>query len=569
MESVAFALWQRNRIGLWIVLGYWAAFSASLGLFGRRASAEALAIGILFVLLSYLFLVAVFIHQDSDVAAARSSYPSYMFTLPVKTSRLVLVPMILGTVIVFAFCFVLAASARHSGANIPLFWPAALATTFIAALQAIFWFPWGVPYAKLVLTMAVIALLSTGTGVALNASVPEWAICSALSAIAGASYMTAYLGVARARRGENRDIVSIRESARVRRPVKAKAAFRSATQAQVWYELRQHGILLPAIAAILCGLFYIPTVWDTTISPIYGLGPDAEGKVPLISTYVMAYYPALLMLLPCAAWVIGCGLKRSDVKRGDRTFQLFYGTRPMSDADLVGAKLKATAISTLCAWAIVLVFSLPILNMRGGSMNIRTNMFLSQDDRIHSVLAPFLDRQVLLLGFSAVLLLALMTWRNYAIGFWTELSGKLWLRYAYPIAFGIGYALIVVWGTQRSPDGGHSTATMFETIFIGIWIALLAKLAISVWLVVKEKRTGLLRPSALAWSGAFFVTGAAVFVATLLLLSQSLRQSMVSAQIGSPLVVDSTAIALFLLWTPLTRILAAPLMLSINRHRSR
>ncbi len=568
MRSVSFALWQRNRIGLWIVLGYWAAFSAMVGLFGQRFRVEVLAIGILFVLLSYLFLVAVFIHQDSDVAAARSSYPSYMFTLPVKTSRLVITPMVLGTLSAFAFCFVLAVSARRAGAGIDLLWPAMLGTTFIAALQAIFWFPWGIPYAKLVLTMAVIAGLGIGVGMAISANIPEWGICLGLASVIAGSYGTAYLGVIKARRGDSREIVALPGATQAKRPVKEKAPFRSAHQAQRWYELRQHGFLLPAVATILMGLFYVPTVWDTTLSPISGIAPNGDGVVPIIPTYVMTYYPVLLFLIPCVSWVIGCGLKRSDVKRGDRTFQLFYGTRPMSDADMVGTKLKAMAISTLWAWAIVLLLSLPILNMRGGHIDVRRELLLPEEGTVRSVLVPFVDRQVATIVIATILLLAAMTWRNYVIGFWTELSGKLWLRYAYPVSFGIGYALIIVWASQKSPDGGHSVQALIQFLVTCIWIALAVKLAVSAWLAVQQYRMRLLRLSALAWSSGLFLVGVAGFVWALMLLSQTFRQTLVSSEIASAAVVDSSAVALFVLWTPLGRLLVAPLMLSINRHRS-
>lgn len=570
MQGVTYALWQRNRIGLWLILGYTVAFSASLVLAGGRRNDGLLALGVLVLLLSYLFLVAVFIHQDSDVGAARSSYPSYMFTLPVKTSRLVLVPMMLATVTVFAFAFLLTLSARSAGASISLFWPSALATTFVAVLQAIFWFPWGIPYTKLILTLTAIPLLATGVGMATNANAPEWSICLGLATMIALSYQTAYIGVGRARRGDSREIGSTRAAQSVARPVKQKAPFRSAGQAQRWYELRQHGVVLPAVAALLTGLFYVPMVWNTTLSPVPGIGPNADGIVATIPTYVSVYYPVLLFLVPCASWIIGCGLKRSDVKRGDRTFQLFYGTRPMSDADMIGAKLKATAISTLWAWGIVLLLSLPILTMGGATMDVRRELVFPDQIPLFALLPRYVDGRAVLLGGVFVALLAVMTWRNYVIGFWTELSGKLWLRYAYPISFGIGYALLVVWGAQTSPRDGRASAWFtFAAFVIAVWIALTAKFLTAIWLAVTEYRRGILKPCALAWSAATFVVGCAAFVGMGALLSVPLREGLVGGQVASPIVIDSTAFALLVLWTPLNRILAAPIMLSINRHRNR
>lgn len=570
IQGVTYALWQRNRIGLWIIFGYTATFCVTLIAAGDRRNDGLLAVGILFLLLSYLFLVAVFIHQDSDVGAARSSYPSYMFTLPIKTSRLVLAPMLLGTITVFAFAFVLTLAARSSGAPISLFWPAALATTFVAVLQATFWFPWGIPYAKLVLTLAAIPLLATAVGMANNAKAPEWSICIGLAAVIALSYGTAYVGVARARRGDSREIGSSRAAKADAQPVKQKAPFRSAGQAQRWYELRQHGVVLPAVAALMSGLFYVPMVWNTTLSPISGIAPNANGLVPTIPTYVSIYYPVLLFFIPCASWVIGCGLKRSDVKRGDRTFQLFYGTRPMSDADMIGAKLKATAISTLWAWGIVLLLSLPILKMEGGTMDVRRELVLPEQIPLFALLPRYVDGRAMLLAGIFVALLAVMTWRNYVIGFWTELSGKLWLRYAYPISFGVGYALIVMWGTQTSPSSSsRSPWFTFGAFVAAVWIALAAKFLTAIWLTATEYRRRILKPRAVAWSAATFVVGCGAFVGMGLLLSGPLRESFVGAQIASPLVIDSTAIALFVLWTPLSRILAAPIMLSINRHRNR
>src|SRR5579862_4329050 len=280
-----------------------------------------------------------------------------MLTLPVRTSQLVIWPMLLGTAVVFSFFGLLALAVRYGGVTeIPQFWPPMLGAALLAVLQAIFWYPLGIPYSKLVLTFLAVPGLATAVAYANVYKVPEREICAGLGLVIVASALVAWSGVSRARRGDVHILDFDRPSEDTAAMVMPDARpCRTVGMAQAWYEWRLHGIVLPVIAVFLFALFCVPMAWDDTYTPLWMLGPNSRQMLATAPTYLYSYLPVLLVMVPLAAWVIGCGAKRSDIRRSDQTFHLFFSTRPLSDGALVAQKLWAAALSTAAAWAVTLV----------------------------------------------------------------------------------------------------------------------------------------------------------------------------------------------------------------------
>lgn len=584
-RGIAWSLWQRYHVVLVIVLGVMSTFATTIARLGvEKTPPVVLVLGVMLLVFGYLALIGVFIHPDADVGTGGSSYPVHMFTLPVRTGQLVLWPMFLGVSTVFGSGFLLSLAARYAGSTIPLYWPAALAAAILAVLQTIFWYPLGIPYSKLCLTLIAIPALAVGVGYANACDLAESRLCLGLGAVVVVAACAAYVGLGRARCGDVRILdfdrpASATPETRVRRP------FASATRAQAWYEWRLHGIVLPLLVAFLFGLFCIPLVWSDSYSPVTILPPSPNGFLPTIPTYAAAYYPVLLGLVPLAAWVIGCGARRSDVKRGDRTFHLFFATRPVSDGSLVARKLWSALRSSATAWFVLLALSLSLAAMQGGFQNLAGDEVASASQRtpVLVALAPYLDLDNLLRAGAMLVLLFALTWRNYAVGFWTELSGKVWLRYGYPAACVVAFTSFVV--IQGSSEELRHWLTLPHVASI-LWLLVFAKLATAGVLATYLRRIGCLGPGTIGRSAAMYIAGGGTMVWIALFLSDGIRRNMYESQqartifengrlmnapladVASSQMIAGIVVALVILWTPLVRILAAPAMLHLNRHRA-
>lgn len=569
----------RNRIALASMGGFLALFVATIAVIGaHKLSPAFLAVGMLGVVLSYLLLLAIFIYQDADVGTASSAYPSHMFTLPVRTSKLVFVPMMLGTAVTFGVSFLLVVSVRHGGAEIALFWPATLIATILALLQAIFWSSWGVPYAKLLLTLISLPALGIAVSTRIAAHMSEPQLCAEMVAVIAICYGVAYVGVARARSGGAVRQFSLKASnssepsphtvtfqqARQKRP------FRSAAAAQLWYEWRLHGMVLPVISVLLVGLFYLLFLsygLGDTLSPVPFVEPNKDGFVPTISTFVTIYYLPLLMLIPFVSWVVGCGARRNDLKRGDRTFQLFYGTRPMSDVALVNAKLKGAAVSVIVTWILVIGLTLPLIRLHGGYFNVNSQIVVYADrtKNLAQLLGPYLGTTEWL-HIAAFLFLAMaLTWRNYAIGFWTELSGKAWLHRGYPLALILGITVFQAFSTISS-GSPHPWLTIDLIALVASGLVVVKLVTATILAAYQKLSGGLKFGTMIAGAVALSVFGIVLSEAWLY-LTETYRSQMAQARVSAQLSLDVLFVAIALLAIPMVRILAAPIMLSWNRHR--
>ncbi|HTQ11022.1 MAG TPA: hypothetical protein VMI31_13185 [Fimbriimonadaceae bacterium] len=553
---------------LLIVAGVVGTFSSALAT-NRidRIPAPVAGMGLLLLVFAYLALVGVFIQPDADVATGGSSYPVHLFVLPVRTWILALWPMLVGTAAVFLAAESVLLADKSSGTEaVPLWWPALFASALLAGLQAIFWYPLGIPYSKLVLTFLHIGGLAVAAGLAVSYRVGEGLMCAGLLGIIAVSAVIASIGVSRARRGDIRIFELDRRpsglSLQAPAPIRA---YPGSGPAQSWYEWRLHGIILPMMVAALFGLFCIPLTVKDTYTPVTLVAP-LGGLYPTIPTYVATYLPLLFVLVPFAAWIVGCGAKRTDVKRGDHTFHLFFATRPSSDRTLAAQKLWCAAKSSAVAWFLVLLGLAAILaGARGGYQSVGQDYVAPYRLPLSTVILPYLDETTVLRSVAILALLILWTWRNYAVGFWTELSGSLWLRYGYPIGgllVASGVFTLLYW-TARPGESWLS----FSLLAGAFWVCVLAKGVGLLALLRYQRGTGVLTPRIVARALASYAAVSGAIILVLFALTGIVRSDFMSIG-GSPLVIDSLFVGAVLFWVPLVRLLAAPVMLHHNRHRS-
>jgi len=570
LQPVRWTMWYRNRTVLSLIAVYMAIactvlFTTNVAKLPGLVIAAILIVGIF----ASLILLGVFIHQDAEVGTKGSSFPVYLFSLPVSTAQLVFVPMGLGSGLFLGIGLLLSWAARHGGASTPLLWPAFMVAAFLAMLQAIFWYPIGFAYSKLILTLIGVPLIATYVGASLTEGVSEAAVCRGLMMFIVLMYALAYHGVSRARRGEGQLVrISKPESVASRtKDVKWLKPFQSAAAAQRWYEWRQHGIVLPALTLFLFVLFCLPLSLHDTYSPIWILGSSNSPIVPTIPTYVATYLPTMLGLIPMMAWIIGCGARRSDVKLSDRTFQLFFGVRPMSDGSMVAQKLWAALKSTAVAYGIFLLACIYLLQLKGGHFDPKIGYVREDAMPIYSVLRPYLSSSVLLYAAAGLFLLVATTWRNYAVGLWVDLSGIRWLTIGYPLS--VVFALIITWaglsGMPRQMQFEWLTLPKFS-ILVGTIVVV--KLILAAFLALKAIGSGAVSKQTLARGLCIYALVGAVVTAIVLKLVGPVFEEIARHVPDQVSLAQWLTVGLVVIYVPMVRILLAPMMLNRNRHRA-
>jgi hypothetical protein len=564
-RSLAWLIWLRNSLALKAIGGIMLVASLYFRFF-HATEAFIPVILTLLVFFSYLGLMGIFMYQVSDVGVKGSSYPSHMFSLPVRTSQLVFTPMALGTATFLLSGLIFSAAIARGEHGFPLFFPAFFMTALYTMLTAIFWYPFGVPYSKLFLTLVGIPIMIFLVVYAFEYKNSEESVCVWLTVFIAVCFVIAYRGVIKARRGELYVFwwQTLEAKPKRSKPVKC-LKFRDKIIAQRWYEWRQQGIILPSLVAFLCLVFLIPNYWNDTNSVSTIFGPDSNGMTPMFPTYLSTYINLMLWLVPVTAWVVGCGARRNEVKNSDRSFYLFFGTRPMSDGALVAQKLWAAVRSSVISWAVVLCCLLFILPMHGTSYNAESSLITKEPTTILAMLIHFSNLRAIGFVLGGLVLLMIVTWRNFVVGFWTEMSGQKWLRLGYPAVL-----LISIVGGSSLPGNirGNEVIALYSLIAILVWVIIAARIAIAIYLCRKQLQGGLLSRDNLLRGIRVYVVGILFIVALALWLSTGMRYMFMEYMHFSYLWTIMTVIGLVILWTPFVRILLAVEMLHRNRHRA-
>lgn len=280
----------------------------------------------------YVYLAYVFTLAEFGPRPRLSSFPPWMFTLPVPTWRLVLFPMLYGAV-TMALSWLAAREALPAllRGEVPLAWPAVGLAATLAWLQAVDWWPVGL------FPKAIIAGLAlAGTWAGLLSRLPEEGRLGLGTAALLAGYGFAVLGVNRARLGEQGLGLRWRWPARLgkRLPLE-QHTFASPLRALCWLEWRRNGLLLPGSAAI----------WLFLVVVIAGL----EGRQGASHALVMS----IIYLLPLTAPLMGGFLGKPEVWSRQFRLSTYDASRPVPAADFVLAKLAGIAFGLLLAYGVL------------------------------------------------------------------------------------------------------------------------------------------------------------------------------------------------------------------------
>jgi hypothetical protein len=224
----------------------------------------------------------------------------------------------------------------------------------------------------------------------------------------------------------------------------------------------------------------------------------------------------------------------------------FIATRPLSDAALISAKLKATIWSTLATWALLLAaLTLALILSHIGSMLIERARHLSEAVGTPRVVV------ILLLVLSGLIV---STWKQLVQSLYIGLSGREWLIRANAfllLAFLVAIGPLADWIIENS----DVQAQLWDALPLILAILVGVKMSLASLVAVRLYRSRLLSDRALVTSAAVWLVAVLALYGVLVWL------------LSTPFFPRYVLALLAILPIPLARLSAAPLALAWNRHR--
>lgn len=554
-QAIAWLFWWRHRWGLLADIVFLLAAVAIVALVppdmrshhGVGLNLTVSGLGVL------LHLMVVFSFGfETDLANKDSGYPPRMFVLPLVTGTLVRWPMFGGLAAISLVWLVLAGLVLRPCGFGFVWWPWAGLTALLSVLQALAWMPFAASYQRLVvvLLLAGVAALAGLGLIWLEASPAIFFV--AFVAVWLAGYWLALTAVARARRGDpvrwpwsalaqamlrgrkgfsaHRDSPPVassaaREGRRASAAFKPRAPFRSATCAQLWYEFRRHGWLLPLFMAVVL----------TFALPMLFIAPNNAVPPWRTASFVFA-------LAPFLAGIGSTAFAKDDPYAKTYALSSFAATRPFTSARMVGIRL-ATAGFSACL-------------MCGLTLLVLAPWFFRAD--VQASFAPLWQEmpgwKVAILAPVAVTVWLAITWRQIVASLCFGLTGRTWLVNA----VGVGYGVLLILALIAS---GWFVVHREQVPVVAEWlptivvVALAVKTAVAAAVWWMESRRPCLGKRLLAKS-------AAVWLVAVMALA-GLGFWLLPAGLA-PLWM-TTAVTVLLV--PFNRLAAAPRALDWNRHR--
>jgi len=391
--------------------------------------------------------------------------------------------------------------------------------------------PYGLPGLRVVAAVFVLFVIDAIVLVVLEFKAAEWVVLAITAPQIPIAYAVGRVAVARARRGVVPDW-EVKALALLPSGVGRKAEKRrhwSAANAQGWYEWRRNGKSLPVWVAIILPLeLLILGVAGTSTSLVLIVLLGA-----LVTPVIVGTFSALS--------VSKMGESASDVYG----LAPFIAARPLTDAELLAAKLRMTIRSTFAAWALVLL-AVPIAVYWSGTWPTLL-------DWSRNVAATIGVTRAIVLLVVLVAGMMLSTWRQLVQSLYFGLTGDaLLIKGSVFVSLVLASLLgpLVIWIVDNKRIGV-------------VWSAMpliLAMLVCAKMLAAGYVAARLVRERPLSDRALF--TGAVIWTTLVLAVFGLL------AWLGdTPHIPRYLIMLVAILFVPLARLSAAPLAIARNRHR--
>ena len=537
--AVAWNFRQQHRRGLIALLGYLLVLTTiklvamARGIPVYMDSPESFGFVVMIPLTAtFTYFLGVFTFGlDGDLAARQSMYPARLFTLPVGTSALAALPMLYGTAAMMILWLLTRVLALWPSAiAVPSIWPAFLAASLLAWTQALTWMPYPLPGLRIVVTVLWLGVIDTTALLAVHFDAHEPLMVAILAPQIPLAYFVARLALTRARRGDVPDWRrAFASPEQISTRARGRQAFPSPASAHAWFEWRRHGRSLPAWVAILLP-FELVLLWA------------ARDSATLVFTILIA----VMLTPPFMATFGAAAVSRSSSNVGDASgVTPFIATRPLSNGELIAAKLRMAIRSVGVAWLLVLVAIAIALKLSGTS-----GVVLERLHRLSEIVGT---------AHSVVLVLLLLggciaaTWTQLVQSLYIGLTGRAPLvqgSVVLVLGFFVLFGPFAEWivDTKRLGELWSALPVIFALL-----VAL--KMTAAIWILLRLYRGRLLSDRAL-------VSGAAVWCLAVFAL-----YAVLVWLFGTPHIPHYLVMLVAILAIPLARLSAAPLALAWNRHR--
>jgi len=538
--AVAWEFRQRHRWGLIALIGYLLVLATiklvvlARGLPINLDSPESFAFVVVVPLAAtFTYFLAVFsFGLDGDLAARQSMYPARRFTLPVSTTALAGVPMLYGT----AAMMILWAAMRlfalwPSGIEVPSIWPALLAASLLAWTQALTWMPYPLPGLRIIVTVLWLGTIDAIAILALQFKAHELLMVGILAPQIPLAYLVARFAVARARRGDVPDwrgvFAWVTQITRILS--RRREHFRSPASAQAWFEWRRYGRSLPAWVGILLP-FELILLWA------------AGDATSLVFTILLG----VLLTPPFMASFAAATVSKSS-QNGSDSYGVtpFIATRPLTNAELIAAKLKMAIRSTSSAWLLVLLAVPLALKFSGASAVV-----LERWRRVSEVVGTPRALVLLLLILSGCIA---STWTQLVQSLYIGLTGRASLIKG-SVVLVLGFFFLFGPFAEWIVDSGR-LGELWSALPLIFAFLVSVKMVAAVWIITRLYRGRLV-------SDRTLVIGAGCWCVAVLAL-----YGVLVWLLDTPHVPHYLLMLLAILAIPLARLSAAPLALAWNRHR--
>jgi hypothetical protein len=416
-----------------------------------------------------------------------------------------------------------------SGIHAPVGLLAVLAAATLAWIQAFLWTPFGLPWARVVVMMFLLTIMVLIPQLGPLFEFTESGLLGLTAGLIPAAGVVAYRGVVKARRGDIPDwrgwfgpLARITSWLRRRPTGGPLTPFASSGRAQLWLEWSRYGLTFPLAVGCFLILHLTVLFWfESRPEERFNAWVQMVTFPPLVASF-LGFAPGALPLLP------------------------YNAILPLSSADLVAARFKRAALSTLAAYALVVLAILLVL----------ANVGVPRVAQLwwERFLVRYQPLQVVGLGLLAMALLLLVTWRALCVNQFWGLTGRFWIAC---VSGGVAFTSLLVFLSGLAWWGGNPDQHEMILDWL-VWAAgllVLLKLLVAGWAV-----------RALYWRGLVAGRTLARLLACWLLIVFCLGSLLIWLVPAEVLPVYWIVVDVILL-VPLTRLALAPLALEWNRHR--
>lgn len=351
-QAIAWEICAKNRRALLVAFGLipFCALGQRLIPPGREMAAMTHAFGAIVTFVSIIWVCS---YTANDSRGRFSGFPSWMYTLPLRTSALVIYPMLLGIVLmviaVVAWEFTIRTYWEIPIEPAHIGWHMLLAVGTLVSVQALIWSLHRFRWIRIVALVTVIYgfLYVTLVGHTWNFSGGMAVWCGGVSLAIPLAVIGAIGGVERDRRGAWQawtgkllehllDLIPHR-----------RGRFPSPAHAQFWFEWRRKGFFLAAV-------FGVPLPLVIPLLPL----PEALYLDP-VETLINFSLPFVLLLIMAGA--IGAAVAKSDAWSAELSVHPLVATKPLTTSALLFAKMKSAAAITGLGWVLFCVLSVPAI----------------------------------------------------------------------------------------------------------------------------------------------------------------------------------------------------------------